>query len=148
MAEVKKRSAKKTAAKKSSAKKSASEAAAKKSPARKSSSKGAKKVSSARKTAAKKSTARKAAAKKPATKKVSPKKSAPKKKVAGRLRITQTRSPIGRPAKQKATLRALGLRKIRHSVEHKDTPVIRGMVARVIHLVKVEEVQARAVEEG
>ncbi len=56
-----------------------------------------------------------------------------------RLRITQLRSPIGCPPKQRATLRALGLRKIRQSVIKNDSPEIRGMVKRVQHLVKVEE---------
>lgn len=56
-----------------------------------------------------------------------------------RLRVTQTKSPIGCPPKQRSTLRALGLRKIRQSVVHNDTPAIRGMVGRVRHLVRVEE---------
>lgn len=59
--------------------------------------------------------------------------------MAGRLRITQVRSPIGCPPKQRATLRALGLRRIRHSVVKEDRPEIRGMVRRVSHLVRVEE---------
>ncbi|MCE7885511.1 50S ribosomal protein L30 [Nitrospirales bacterium NOB] len=59
--------------------------------------------------------------------------------MAGRLRITQVRSPIGCPPKQRATLRALGLRRIRHSVVKEDRPEIRGMVRRVNHLVRVEE---------
>lgn len=59
--------------------------------------------------------------------------------MAGRLRITQVRSPIGCPPKQRATLRALGLRRIRHSVVKDDRPEIRGMVRRVNHLVRVEE---------
>ncbi|MCC7077469.1 MAG: 50S ribosomal protein L30 [Acidimicrobiia bacterium] len=59
--------------------------------------------------------------------------------MAGRLRITQVRSPIGCPPKQRATLRALGLRRIRHSVVKDDRPEIRGMVRRVSHLVRVEE---------
>ncbi len=55
------------------------------------------------------------------------------------LRITQIKSGIGFPADQKATVRALGLKRINHSVEQKDNPVIRGMVFKVKHLVKVEE---------
>jgi large subunit ribosomal protein L30 len=55
------------------------------------------------------------------------------------LRITQVRSSIGTKPKQRGTLRALGLRRINHTVEHEDRPEIRGMVARVPHLVKVEE---------
>ena len=56
-----------------------------------------------------------------------------------KLRITQVRSSIGTKPKQRSTLRALGLRRIRHTVEHDDRPEIRGMVARVPHLVHVEE---------
>lgn len=55
------------------------------------------------------------------------------------LRITLVRSPIGFSYKHKATVRALGLRKIRQTVEQSDTPVIRGMLAKVARLVKVEE---------
>jgi large subunit ribosomal protein L30 len=57
------------------------------------------------------------------------------------LRITQIRSSIGTKPKQRGTLRALGLRRINHTVEHADKPEVRGMVARVPHLVRVEEVQ-------
>ena len=56
-----------------------------------------------------------------------------------KLIITQVRSAIGRPPKQHQTLRGLGLRRIRHSVERLDTPEIRGMVRKISHLVKVEE---------
>jgi large subunit ribosomal protein L30 len=59
--------------------------------------------------------------------------------MAGILRITQTRSAIRRPKKQARTLEALGIRRIRHSVEQKDTPEIRGMINVVSHLVHVEE---------
>jgi large subunit ribosomal protein L30 len=59
--------------------------------------------------------------------------------MAGTLRITQTRSAIKRPKKQAQTLEALGIRRIRHSVEQKDTPEIRGMINVVSHLVHVEE---------
>ena len=55
------------------------------------------------------------------------------------LRITLIKSPIGYSKRQKATVRALGLRKMNHTVEHVDSPVIRGMVTKVSHLVKVEE---------
>jgi len=58
----------------------------------------------------------------------------------GALRITQTRSVIGTKPKQRGTLRALGLRHIDHTVEHPDKPEVRGMIARVPHLVRVEEV--------
>lgn len=56
-----------------------------------------------------------------------------------RLRITQVRSGIGRPAKHRATLKALGIRRHQHSVIHDDTPSIRGMVFRVRHLIRVDE---------
>jgi large subunit ribosomal protein L30 len=56
-----------------------------------------------------------------------------------KLIITQVRSAIGRPPKQRQTLQGLGLRRIRHSVERLDTPEIRGMVRKISHLVKVEE---------
>ena len=56
------------------------------------------------------------------------------------LRITLTKSPIGYSYRQKRTVRALGLRRMHQSVEQKDTPVIRGMVAKVSHLVAVDEV--------
>jgi large subunit ribosomal protein L30 len=57
------------------------------------------------------------------------------------LRVTLTRSPIGYSYKQKRTVQALGLRKINQMVEQKDTPVIRGMIAKVEHLVAVEEIE-------
>ena len=56
-----------------------------------------------------------------------------------RLRITLRRSLIGEKPKTRATVRSLGLRKLHSSVEHADTPDIRGMVHRVRHLVEVEE---------
>ena len=56
-----------------------------------------------------------------------------------KTKITQVRSGIGRPVRQKRTLEALGLKRIRHTVEHEATPQIMGMVHKVIHLVKVEE---------
>lgn len=55
------------------------------------------------------------------------------------IKITQTRSSIGRIAKHKATLTGLGLRKIGHTVEREDTPAIRGMINQVYYMVKVEE---------
>ena len=60
--------------------------------------------------------------------------------MASTLKITQVRSSIGAKPKQRGTLRALGLRRINHTVEHPDRPEIRGMVKRVPHLVQVEEV--------
>jgi large subunit ribosomal protein L30 len=58
-----------------------------------------------------------------------------------RLRVTQVRSVIDRPRDQKATVRALGLRRIRHSVMKDDRPEIRGMIRKVSHLVRVEEME-------
>lgn len=57
----------------------------------------------------------------------------------GRLRITLVRSPIGYAERQKRTVRALGLRRLNQTVEQSDTPVIRGMIARVAHLLRVEQ---------
>jgi large subunit ribosomal protein L30 len=57
-----------------------------------------------------------------------------------KLRIRLVRSVIGSKKDQKATVEALGLRKISHVVEKDDTPEIRGMVNKVSHLVEVEEV--------
>ena len=56
-----------------------------------------------------------------------------------RLLITLTKSPIGYSYRQKRTVRALGLRRMHQTVEQADTPVIRGMIAKVEHLVTVEE---------
>jgi large subunit ribosomal protein L30 len=56
-----------------------------------------------------------------------------------KIKITLTRSPIGYSKRQKGTVRALGLRRMNHTVEHDDSPVIRGMIAKVSHLVKVED---------
>jgi large subunit ribosomal protein L30 len=57
-----------------------------------------------------------------------------------KLRVKWVKSAIGYPKKQKATIRALGLRKLQQTVVHDDQPVIRGMIRKVIHLVQVEEV--------
>jgi len=56
-----------------------------------------------------------------------------------RLRITLVKSPIGYSQRQKDTIRALGLRRMGHTVEQMDTPVIRGMVQKISHLVRLEE---------
>jgi large subunit ribosomal protein L30 len=56
----------------------------------------------------------------------------------GRIRITQIGSPIGRPDDQQATLIGLGLNKLHRSRELEDTPAVRGMIAKVQHLVRVE----------
>jgi large subunit ribosomal protein L30 len=61
------------------------------------------------------------------------------KKAEKSVRIKQTRSLIGRNKKQRATVAALGLRRIGHAVEHVDTPQIRGMIKKVEHLIAVEE---------
>ena len=57
-----------------------------------------------------------------------------------KLKITQTRSSIGRRWDQGATLRALGIRKMHQTVIHNDTPQIRGMVKKIQHLLEVEEI--------
>jgi large subunit ribosomal protein L30 len=57
----------------------------------------------------------------------------------GKLRVTLRRSPIGSPERQKRTLRALGLRRPNSTAVHEDTPSIRGMIGKVMHLVEVEE---------
>jgi large subunit ribosomal protein L30 len=56
-----------------------------------------------------------------------------------KLLITQRRSRNGADQRQRDTLRSLGLRRIGHSVERDDTPQIRGMIAKVAHLVEVAE---------
>ena len=58
-----------------------------------------------------------------------------------RLRITLVKSPTGYNEHQKRTVRALGLRRLRQTVEQADTPVVRGMIAKIPHLVSVEEVK-------
>lgn len=62
------------------------------------------------------------------------------------LKITQTRSLIGSSDLQRRTIQALGLRRIRHTVTHRDTPVIRGMLRKVSHLIHVEETIAEGQE--
>jgi large subunit ribosomal protein L30 len=64
-----------------------------------------------------------------------------KKKQIRTLRIKLVRSPIGYSERQKVTVRTLGLRRLNQVVEQKDTPQIRGMIQKVIHLVSVEEVE-------
>ncbi len=64
----------------------------------------------------------------------------PKKAVASKsLRVTLTKSPIGYTKDQKATVRALGLRRMNQTVEHTDSPALRGMLNKIIHLIKIEE---------
>jgi large subunit ribosomal protein L30 len=55
------------------------------------------------------------------------------------IKVTLVRSPIGFPERQKATVRALGLRRVNQTVTHKDTPALRGMLQAVIHLIRIEE---------
>jgi len=62
------------------------------------------------------------------------------KESAKTLRITQIRSGIGLPRDQRATVRALGINRMHMSVEQADSAVIRGMIFKVKHLVKVEEI--------
>lgn len=62
-----------------------------------------------------------------------------KKETVKRLKVTQVRSAIGSPADQKATVKALGLKRLHHTVEKDDTPTVRGMLFKVKHLIKVEE---------
>ena len=57
-----------------------------------------------------------------------------------KIKITQIKSTIGRPAKHDRIVRSLGLRKMHQTVEHNADPVILGQVKKVSHLVKVEEV--------
>lgn len=57
-----------------------------------------------------------------------------------KLRVKWVKSAIGYSKDQKATIRALGLRKLQQTVEHEDHPTIRGMIRKVTHLVQVEEV--------
>ena len=66
---------------------------------------------------------------------------AKKQTAAGKVKITQIGSPIGRPDRQRATLVGLGLNKLHRSRELEDTPAVRGMLKKVNHLVKVEDVK-------
>lgn len=59
--------------------------------------------------------------------------------VMGKIKVTQVKSLIDRSKKQKDTMKALGLKKINQSVVHEESPQLLGMVAKVNHLVKVEE---------
>lgn len=56
-----------------------------------------------------------------------------------KLRVKWVKSAIGYPKDQKATIKALGLRKLQQTVEHNDQPAVRGMIHKVMHLVEVEE---------
>ena len=61
---------------------------------------------------------------------------------AGKVRVTQIGSPIGRPASQRATLVGLGLNKMHRSRVLEDTPAVRGMIDKISHLVRAEPVDA------
>ena len=61
--------------------------------------------------------------------------------MANKLLITWVKSSIGYEKSQKATVRALGLRRLGQTVEHADTPVIRGMVNKVKHMLSVEKIE-------
>jgi large subunit ribosomal protein L30 len=64
----------------------------------------------------------------------------PKKESTGKtIRVTLVRSTIGYTKDQKATAKALGLRRLHQTVEHNDNPALRGMIRKIIHLVQVEE---------
>lgn len=65
---------------------------------------------------------------------------AEKKKTAKKLEVTLVKSPIGYSQRQKGTVRALGLRRMNQTRMHADTPVIRGMIAKVSHLIEVQEI--------
>jgi large subunit ribosomal protein L30 len=56
-----------------------------------------------------------------------------------KIKVTQVKSVIDRPQRQKATMHALGLRKMNRTVEHEGTPQVLGMIDRVKHLVRIEE---------
>ena len=60
---------------------------------------------------------------------------------SGRIKVTQVRSLSGRPDKHRRTIEALGLKHHQSSVEHDDTPAIRGMIRQVNHLVSVQDVE-------
>ncbi|MEW6220138.1 MAG: 50S ribosomal protein L30 [Thermodesulfobacteriota bacterium] len=62
--------------------------------------------------------------------------------MARAIRLTLVKSMAGRPERQRAVLTGLGLTKMRKTVVRQDTPEIRGMVAKVLHLVQVEEMEA------
>ena len=60
------------------------------------------------------------------------------------LRVTYVKSAIGYNVKQKQTIEALGLRRLQQVITHPDTPAVRGMINKVSHLVRVEEVEEAA----
>ncbi|MBN1317851.1 MAG: 50S ribosomal protein L30 [Anaerolineales bacterium] len=60
--------------------------------------------------------------------------------MSDKIKITLVKSPIGCSTRQKRTVKALGLRRVQSSVEHKDAPTVRGMIDKINHLIIVEEV--------
>lgn len=62
--------------------------------------------------------------------------------MAGKLRLKYVKSAIGYSEKQKETIRALGFRRLNETVEREDTPIVRGMVNKVQHLLEVEEIES------
>ena len=66
--------------------------------------------------------------------------------MSSKIRVTLKKGVVGRPADQRGTVKALGLKRIGHTVEKDDRPEIRGMIFKVKHLVEVEEVPAGAKE--
>jgi large subunit ribosomal protein L30 len=62
--------------------------------------------------------------------------------MAGRINITLVKSMIGRPEKHRKVLRGMGLTKLNKTVQLENTPAIRGMIAKVSHLVKSEEINS------
>lgn len=56
-----------------------------------------------------------------------------------KVRVTLVKSPIGYPEPQKRTVRALGLRRMHQTVEHTDSPALRGMLQSIVHMIKIEE---------
>lgn len=56
-----------------------------------------------------------------------------------KIKITQIKSKIGSSKRQKATLESLGIRRMNHSVEREDTPIVMGMIDKIKHLVRIEQ---------
>lgn len=61
-----------------------------------------------------------------------------KKKTAGKIKVTLVKSPNGTKESHRATVRGLGLRRLRHTVELEDTPAVRGMINKISYLLKYE----------
>lgn len=58
-----------------------------------------------------------------------------------KLRVTYSKSAIGYTERQKATIKALGFKRLYQTIEHEDTPAVRGMIQKISHLLTVEEVR-------